>query len=98
MTDREKDVLKSTIKIIRDNLDPKKIILFGSRTKGNSKYYSDFDLAVETQRPDLRTRRIINEKIEKASGLYSVDLIYLNSVEENFKKLILKTGKIIYER
>lgn len=98
MTKREKEVLEKTITIIRQSLNPEKVIMFGSRVKGRSKYYSDFDLAIDIKKPDIRTQRILKDKIDDAIGLYSVDLVYLNSVDENFRNLVLKTGKIVYER
>lgn len=79
-------------------MNPGRIIMFGSRGKGKSKYNSDFDLALDLKKPDIRKRRIIEDKIEDAVGLYSVDLVYLDSVDTDFKNLVLKTGKVIYER
>ncbi len=98
MTGREKEVLDKTIEILKDNFDPRRIILFGSRAKGKSKISSDFDLAIDMKRPDIRLRRNVEDEIDNAIGLYSVDLIYLNSVEKDFKELVLKTGKVVYER
>ncbi|MDQ3021561.1 MAG: nucleotidyltransferase domain-containing protein [Bacteroidota bacterium] len=98
MTAREKKILSKTIEIIIENLNPQKIIMFGSRAKGKSTINSDFDLAVDMKRPDIRTRRIFEEKIYNEVGLYSVDLIYLNSIEKNFRDLVLKTGRVVYER
>lgn len=98
MTGREKEVLNKTIEILKDNFDPGRIIMFGSRAKGKSKINSDFDLAIDMKRPDIRTRRIVEEKIDDVTGLYSVDLVYLNSLEKKFKELVLKTGKVVYER
>ncbi len=98
MTEREKEVLDKTINIIKESLNPNKVIMFGSRGKGRSKFYSDFGLAIDIKRPDIRTRRIVEDKIDDAIGLYSVDLVYLNSVDENFRNWVLKEGKIVYEK
>jgi len=98
MTTRENEVLQKAIDILKENLNPGKIILFGSRAKGKPKKNADFDLAVDTIKPEIRTRRIISEKIDNKTGLYSFDIVYLNSVDKNFKDLVLKTGKIVYER
>lgn len=98
MTEREKEVLNNTVKIIKENLNPLKIFIFGSRAKGKSKINSDFDIAIDMKRPDIRTQRIVKEKIDDAAGLYSIDLIYLNSVEKNFRDLVLKTGLVVYEK
>lgn len=98
MTVREREVLQKAVKILKEDLNPGKIFLFGSRTKGKPKKYADFDLAVDTAKPDLRKRRMISEKIDEETGLYSFDIVYLNSVDIEFKNLVWKTGKIIYER
>ena len=76
---------------------PEKIILFGSRARGDYKEISDIDIAVDINLP-FREQRKLKEKIDKISGLYSVDLIFLPNVNKEFKKKILKEGKILYEK
>ena len=98
MTKRETEVLDTAINIIKEDLDPDKIIIFGSRAKDKSKCFSDFDLALDVKQPEIRSRRILKEKIENAVGLYSVDLVFLNSVDKKFRDLILETGRIVYEK
>lgn len=95
---REKQVLTSVVEVLKKRLEPNKIILFGSRAKGTSHHGSDFDLAVDTDRPDLPAQRRLREDIEGVAGLYGVDVVYLNSVDDDFKALIFKTGKTVYER
>jgi CRISPR-associated protein Cmr1 len=95
---REKEVLEKTVNIIKENLNPGKIIMFGSRAKGKSNYYSDFDLALDLKRPDIRSRRLLKEKIDDAVGLYGIDIVFLNSVDKKFRDLVLETGKVIYEK
>jgi hypothetical protein len=42
---------------------------------------------------------IIDEAgVEDIAGLYSVDLVNLNFVDSDFKKIIIETGKLIYEK
>ncbi len=77
--------------------NPKKIILFGSRARGDYRKNSDIDIAVDLDL-SFREKRKLKEKIDLISGLYSVDLIFLNEVEESFKNKILKEGKIIYAK
>ena len=98
MTHREADVLRGIIDVLKRYLDPERIILFGSRTKQSYSRNSDFDLAVDKKRVDIRLERKIKEDIDKVSGLYKVDIVFLNSVDQTFKKMILKTGKVVYER
>ncbi|ODS31635.1 MAG: hypothetical protein SCARUB_03241 [Candidatus Scalindua rubra] len=40
----------------------------------------------------------MKEDIEGVSGLYNVDVVFLQSVDKVFRDIVLKTGRIIYER
>ena len=93
MTARENEVLQKAIEILKENLNPGRIILFGSRAKGKPKKNADFDLAIDTVKPDVRTRRIVSEKIDDETGLYSFDIVYLNSVDKKFKDLVFENRK-----
>jgi predicted nucleotidyltransferase len=93
---REKEVLGKAEDILIHELSPARIILFGSRAKGTQTPGSDFDLAVDAPRPERGIELKIREEIETVSGLYKVDVVYLGNIEEAFKNLILKTGKVIY--
>lgn len=95
---RENEILNKVVEILKKYISPNKIILFGSRAKQRFCRHSDFDIAVDKEKLDIRTERTINEEIEKISGLYKVDIVFLNSVDNSFKNIILKTGEIIYER
>jgi len=77
--------------------NPKKVILFGSRAKGTYNKHSDIDIAVDLSL-SFRERRKLKEKLEQIAGIYTVDLIFLPSVEEDLKKIILSEGKILYEK
>lgn len=95
---REQEILESVTKILIKRLNPKKIILFGSRAKGNNYKNADFDFAVDKKRVSANEQREIMEEIEEVAGLYKVDVVYLSSVDREFKNIVLKTGKVIYER
>jgi predicted nucleotidyltransferase len=97
-SDREKSVLDAVIKAIVRHLGPLSIVLFGSRGKGLSRKGSDFDLALDAAKPPASLERAMRDEIERVSGLYSVDVVYLKSVEEPFRRLVLKTGVVVYER
>lgn len=77
--------------------NPKKIILFGSRAKGCYKKQSDIDIAVDLNL-SFREKRKLKEKIDEISGLYSIDLIFLDEIKEDFKDIILREGVILYEK
>ena len=87
-------------------VDPEKIILFGSRSKGTSHEESDYDLLVLKSNITNRRKlaRIIYRKLIGVDA--SVDIIVesperLERLKENpylIYQEMLKTGKIIYEK
>lgn len=97
MTAREQEVFNGVVDILKRELSPKKIILFGSRAKGKNQFYSDFDFAIDTDAPREK-RRIAQGFVDVIAGLYSVDVVFLDSVDERFRELISSTGKVLYER
>ncbi len=90
--DKIKNITKELIKY-----DPKKIVLFGSRARGDFRKSSDIDIAVDIGL-NFREKRKLREKIDIVVGLYSVDLIFFDEIEESFKRKILQEGKILYEK
>ncbi|RLD17461.1 MAG: nucleotidyltransferase domain-containing protein [Caldiserica bacterium] len=96
--EKEKRILSDIVEILKKYLNPEKIILFGSRAENRNSSGSDFDIAISGKRPDMEVERKIRDEIEKIIGLYKFDIVFIDSVEEKFKEIILKTGRIIYER
>lgn len=87
------------VDVLKSEISPQKIILFGSRAKDNKKFFSDIDICVEgAVKPAHRKLRIIREKIDRLAGIYSVDLIFWEDLQEAFQKMIKKTGKALYEK
>jgi predicted nucleotidyltransferase len=95
---RENEILEGIISTLTKHLSPKQIILFGSRVKKKYNQNTDFDIAIDEERVNVKLERKIREEIEKLAGLYKVDIIFLKSVDPEFRDIVLKTGKIIYER
>ena len=82
------------IDLIVDELkkySPKKIILFGSRARGDNLKNSDIDIAVELDL-SFREKRKLKEKIDLIAGLYSVDLFFFDEMSDEFKRKVLKEG------
>ncbi len=66
--EKAETILAKLIELLKEELDPEKIIIFGSRAKEKSAPYSDIDLAIAgSTRPPLRTLRKLKEKIEAIS-------------------------------
>ena len=97
-TPREDEVMRKVIGVLRDNLNPPRILLFGSRAKGTHYRQSDFDFAVDAKKQNDSGTWDLEEKIDAVSGLYDVDVIYLPEVDDEFRQIIFKTGKVVYER
>lgn len=79
-------------------LAPSRIFLFGSRVDGGNGKHADFDFAVDCTRPSVSDQRVINEEVEKIAGLYKVDVVFLKSIDKEFREIILNKGKLIYEK
>jgi uncharacterized protein len=95
---REEEVLGKVVSLLKETLDPKLVLLFGSRAGKNYSPGSDFDIALDGKKINIRQLRELKEKIEKFSGLYNVDIVFLESVDRDFREIIIKKGKILYER
>ena len=83
------DFIKSTLKnYIMD--EDAKFYIFGSRSKGTNKEYSDVDVAIKL--PNSKINENIMSKIliefENSTFPYEVDVVDLNAVNENFRAII----------
>jgi len=78
----------------------KKIILFGSRARGDAHPTSDFDLAVVTEGECSKEWTYLSSDWhEDIPTLCSIDLIHLNTLHNDpLRESIQKEGINIYER
>ena len=82
-----------SIKRVCKEVDIKRVILFGSRAKGNYKKGSDIDLAVIGDEKKLSY--ILNEE---STLPYFFDVINFNKItNKNLLEHIKRVGQIIYE-
>jgi uncharacterized protein len=78
-----------------DTLD--KVIIFGSRARGDFKPRSDIDLAIESENARL-TGKILGE-IEEADIFLHVDVVNINFVEsQKFIENVREQGVSFWER
>ena len=78
------------------NHNIQKVIIFGSRVKGNYKPYSDIDLAFIGD-IDFDTKLEILEKIDDLLLPYKVDFIDFDKIKNiNLKNHIKRVGKVFY--
>jgi predicted nucleotidyltransferase len=90
------------IKIIQDTFEKigvvEKVLIYGSRAKGNYKQFSDIDLCVldSISTSDLASLKRV---FEDSNLIYQVDLhLFKDISNEELKVNILKDGKIIFPR
>ena len=88
MQKQDKD---SIIAIIKESLPHAHIYLFGSRARKDHKEESDIDIAIDNNKKiDSHILSTIKEQIEESTIPFTVDIIDLNSISEEFKNEILK--------
>ncbi len=89
LTTEQCNIIKS---ILDESLNPSdKVFIFGSRTTGKAKPYSDIDLAIDLHKQTILSLDILSEledKFEDSALPYKVDIVDLNNVSDNFKNAI----------
>ncbi|MBE7704121.1 MAG: nucleotidyltransferase domain-containing protein [Cyanobacteria bacterium SIG28] len=80
------EFIKNTVFSVVEDAE---IFIFGSRVQGNSQKYSDVDIAINTKEKIdinkiLRLKSLFNDSVFP----YKVDIIDLNSIDENFFNII----------
>ena len=98
--------MEKAIEIIVQVADPDKIILFGSRARGDNKKDSDYDICVIKR--DVEHRRKLAQKLYRSLYGVRIPIDIIVETPENFDefkdksfmvyKEIAKDGKVIYEK
>lgn len=89
-----KQIVIEEIRDLARKYQVKKVILFGSRARGNFRIKSDIDLAV--QGGDFV--RFMLDVNEETSTLLCFDIINLDEdIQQELRQAIEKEGKVIYE-
>ncbi len=94
--DTGRNLVEIIVNLVKDYVRPKRILLFGSRACGKGKKYSDFDIAVEGAEMDIRKERSLKDALDDKLGIFTFDLINLDKVDDEFRKIVLRNGRIIY--
>ena len=74
-----------------------RIILFGSRSRGNARDASDIDLAVVSDSPVRKEISILREQLEESVLPYSIDIVEFSDVTKTFQKKIEQEGILIWK-
>ncbi|MBU2700768.1 putative nucleotidyltransferase [Sporomusaceae bacterium BoRhaA] len=76
----------------------KRIVLFGSRARGDNKFNSDIDIAVYPL-PEFMSRGYFFSEIDDLETLLKIDVVFIDShTDTKLLENISKEGVVIYER
>lgn len=91
-------VIEELQNVFRRHTNIKKVLIFGSRSKGNYRAGSDIDLAVIGDGVDYNQLLSILCEIEDLELLYSIDLLdYKKKVGTPIGEHIDRVGQVFYE-
>ncbi|CAN2050717.1 DNA polymerase beta domain protein region [Candidatus Magnetomoraceae bacterium gMMP-1] len=89
------DLIKQIIDVINSKAKPKKIILYGSRARGDYSKTSDIDLALE----NISATGLIKDALEEqVNTLLFFDVVRLESIRPCLRHRIFAEGKVLYEQ
>ena len=93
------DLLKKLVEVIVQDLQPKRIILFGSFGRGDAVIRSDIDLALEVGESvsDEDWLDFLHRISEKNLTLRKIDILRIDKCSEDILESIKKEGITLYE-
>lgn len=81
------------------SLNPKKIILFGSRARGEARKNSDYDLAFVLEgEGKIRWARFIAEASDAPLTLCPIDFVNWDDAPQALQEEITQQGVVLYDR
>jgi predicted nucleotidyltransferase len=106
MSDSNDSVIRDIVRRIVETAQPEKVILFGSRARGDAGPHSDFDVLVVKPSDEPRYRRSIPLYVALADLPVEVEvLVYTpeeveewSNVPQAFVTTAVREGRTIYER
>jgi predicted nucleotidyltransferase len=83
---------------LRTFAEVERIIVFGSRARGDAAPRSDIDLAIACPRADAKRWSDIVEAAEEAPTLLQIDLVRMETAPPELLAQIAREGRVLYER
>lgn len=90
-----RSLLKQIVDILVKYVRPKRIIVYGSRARGDYNKTSDIDIAVECGEGSRLVRNVIDDEVRT---LLKLDIIDLDAVESPLRNEIEQEGIVVYEK
>ncbi|MFI4955022.1 MAG: nucleotidyltransferase family protein [Gammaproteobacteria bacterium] len=97
----EPEYLEIVKEILNQHLpNHSKVWVFGSRTKGKIKKFSDLDLAVDVNHAQLPLSLLADlaHDFDESALPYKVDIVDWNTINNSFKNLIAEHCILIWEK
>jgi predicted nucleotidyltransferase len=96
--DEIRELLRDVFHNSRDRLAGHRVVLFGSRARGDAKPGSDFDVGVIGKTPlPLTDFYALEDQIEDLPTLYRIDWVDLARADDKFRQSALADIEVIYE-
>lgn len=95
----QSEILDELKQFIIQTIHPEKIILFGSRARGDAQDYSDIDLAIEAPKAsNWAWSKFVLDLKEQNQTLLPIDVVRLEKAKLSLRQLINKEGIFLYKR
>ncbi len=92
------ELIEEALKVIRKFLPTARVIVFGSRARGDFRENSDLDVAIDSGEViPAEVMERIREALDELPTLVTFDVVDLNAVSKSFREEILKTGRVVYD-
>ena len=100
------DLIQDIVRRVVETVQPQRVVLFGSRARGDSRPDSDFDLLVITESDEPRYRRSIPLYVALADLPVEVEVVVYtpdevaewSAVPQAFVSTAVREGITLYER
>jgi len=96
--DKKKPVEHAIVDAIIQRIRPRRILLFGSRARGDADERSDYDVAIDCEDLTPRLLAQIRADLETLPTLREIEVVWLNRIAGTIRQRILDEGKILYEQ
>lgn len=98
---RAKEVERLVVAALKESahhLRGHRIVLFGSRARGDARPRSDFDLGAIGKQPlSLQDFNAVQDRLERLPTLYRIDWIDLNRAPASLRDRAVREGRVLYE-
>lgn len=93
------DNVLDEIKFIAGNYAIEKVVLFGSRARGDNSDTSDYDIAVYDNSMKSTDKACFKSELEEISTLKKIDVVFTtDTISDKLKENIDREGVVIFEQ